>query len=461
MAIGFLAGLGARAFGNAALGGAAKRAASSLDRVLKGKTPSTGAKPRLRDRDSSLGDMGNVPPPLRGPRARGDDPRVGSLRVRESAGAGSRGAGVQQAGSSLRSLGGKAGKALGVATAVGVPASIMFSGGDDPVDEPATDAGGDSGGAMANEQDETPFYSGINRVATGRVDSPIGRTDNGTQIFQDSPNSFSDRGRPPSLRSDPDQNRVDMLARYDEIGRRNRELQDAREAASMGITTEAWQAEKLARNARDMRGAMGEQGFQQFVSQGGLRGLPGGSGELGAMAGVTGAGAMDAGDMIRYADLQRSLGKDAFDQQVKGLELGLRGEQLATNQQLARLQEQREANDVLANAATDLISDDEQTRQLASGRVLQMIRDDPNSPQVRALIGGLLGGGTTGMIDRGLRLGGEAPRPIDPTDFAQNYFMDGNAVQRRDALTVDRDFNPDVARILDYYWSMVQSDGSR
>jgi hypothetical protein len=39
--------------------------------------------------------------------------------------------------------------------------------------------------------------------------------------------------------------------------------------------------------------------------------------------------------------------------------------------------------------------------------------------------------------------------------------MDGNAVQRRDALTVDRDFNPDVARILDYYWSMVQSDGSR
>lgn len=254
------------------------------------------------------------------------------------------------------------------------------------------------------------------------TERPLGQTtpDTGlrSRIVQDAPNSFSDGGQtPPGIgKKGGGLSIVGSITpeRVQAISQANAELQEAREAASIGISTEQYQRQK-ARRATDSEIANLTQGGL------GLREATARVFDRDAAANVEaakGGAGLSASDQISLASLMQRT-------QAGQEGLGLRREQLELNK--GQVDDQKVASE--RNAANRYIdglnSEDPGVASATRGQVVQKAIADPTSAE-----GGLA---FTQVVEQLRRRAGEERGPIDATLSASGAF--GGEVPRFEDVT--------------------------
>jgi hypothetical protein len=288
------------------------------------------------------------------------------------------------------------------------------------------------------DRDGQPFYKGP-QAGKGRLKDAIGMTQGGSPIFQDGKGEFSDRGmNRNAFASDPRDNLANELDRIDEASFRNAELQDAREAASMGLSTEAWQAQK---------GTLGRGAARD------------------AQRGLRAEGYGNLGDRIQVADFQRKALNDQFDQSVELADLSLKRDQVEEQRTRTDIAEEASTRAELNDISAGLSADDKTLRSQASGRAIEMIRADPDSPAARSVVQGVLRNADgTGFFDwliQGNFFDGNAREPENLEDFLANFDESRGGIRHNDEWWADLDFSPEKLAVLRAYLDAKRGQGGQ
>lgn len=281
---------------------------------------------------------------------------------------------------------------------------------------------------------------------------------NGTPMFRDGPNSFSDRGLRGSY-SQP----ADLNERLDSLDRQYRDVRDANRAREEGFDDvddyRQYAAEQQIREL--MEAGLGENAMYEFVRQGGLRG---------SRANLN---AMDTGDQIRLAELTRKLNNDERDFELESARdadtrayreslLGLRSDELDARNtrddmrmQLDLLKYQQGALNAYNmldntskqqfNSVVGLLSNPD-TRAAGLAQAQAMLSEDSSAAEALTnyLIAEDTGGGLVDWVANGFQ---EPPRPMNDLDLRSNYRVVGDEL-RRGNNWVGPNYPPDILRLL-------------
>lgn len=278
-------------------------------------------------------------------------------------------------------------------------------------------------------RDGEPFYKGPDRKS-GRLSDPIGVTDSGVPMFQDSANSFSDRGQRGSA---PFSQTADLTERLASLDRQYQSLRDSNRAREEGFDdVEDFRQAALEQQVLGLRMAGAEdQAIAQIASQGGLRGL--------APEATRGT----LRDQVALANLNRNLSNDAFNRQLQTGKLRI-------SKQNAETGEANRARGELNDIQSLLASEDDADREQGVARARSVLLSDPNleGPESNAILNWAIESGETGWLEDLLTFGQGAPRPKTPGDL-RNYRIDGDELKKEGNQFVGINLPPEIIRIIE------------